>query len=119
MERRILTFKATYLIWLFLGVIEGFIALRILLKLMAANPDNGFATFIYNVSYIFVFPFLGLTMTPAAGGMVLEISSFIAMAFYALVFFVIERLVWVIFYRPQEAAVATTQKTTSEQHTQA
>jgi hypothetical protein len=119
LDQRLLTFKATSLIWLVLGLIEGFIALRIVLKLIAANPDNLFAKIIYNFSYLFVFPFMGLTMTPAIGGIVLEISSFIAMGVYALLFWAVERFVWLIFYRPQEAAVAVTQQSTSEQHTRA
>jgi len=117
LEQRIFTFKATYLIWLLLGLLEALIGLRILLKLMAANPANPFAMLVYNFSYIFVFPFMGLTVTPAAGGMVLEISSFIAMLVYAVAGFAFERLVWVIFYRPRQAPVAVTQRSSSEQHT--
>jgi len=117
LEQRIFTFKATYLIWLALVMLEALIALRIGLKLIGANADSGFASFIYGFSNIFVFPFAGLTGTPAAGGMVLEISSMIAMVVYALVFWAIERLVWVIFYRPRQAAVAVTQTSTNEQHT--
>jgi hypothetical protein len=119
LEHRLLTFKATYLIWLVLGLLEALIAMRILLKLMAANPENLFAQIVYNTSYLFVFPFMGLTMTPAAGGIVLELSSFIAMFVYALVFWAMERIVWLIFYRPQESKVAVTQQTKSEQHTPA
>ena len=37
------------------------------------------------------------------------------MAVYALLFWGIERVVWVIFYRPREAPVALTQRTSSEQ----
>ena len=47
----------------------------------------------------------------------LEISSLIAMVVYALVFWAIERVVWVIFYRPRETPVAVTQRTNSEQYT--
>jgi uncharacterized membrane protein len=115
LERRILTLKAAYVVWMILGLIEAFIGLRILLKLWAADPGNAFAKFIYDVSQIFVGPFLGLTQTPAAGGMVLEISSFIAMIVYALVFWGIERLVWVIFYRPRTSAVSTTTEQSSSQ----
>jgi len=39
---------------------------------------------IYGFTNLFLFPFVGLTGTPAAGGMVLEISSVIAMLVYAL-----------------------------------
>jgi hypothetical protein len=117
LERRIVTFKATYIILLVLGLLEALIGLRVLLKLMAANPANPFAMLVYNVSYIFVFPFLGLTIAPAASGMVLEISSLIAMGVYALVFWAVERLVWVTLYRPREAAVDVTQKSSSERLT--
>ena len=117
LDRRVFTFKATYLIWLGLGLLEALIAFRILLKLIAANPDNPFAKLVYTLSGLFVFPFLGLVPAPAAGGAVLEISSIIAMLVYALLGWAVERIVWVIFYRPREAAVAVTQTTQSEQHT--
>ena len=117
-EQRIFTFKATYAIWLALAMLESLIALRIGLKLIGANPDSGFAILVYGFSNIFLFPFTGLTATPASGGMVLEISSFIAMVVYALVGWAFERVVWVIFYRPREAPVSVTQRSSSEQHTQ-
>jgi hypothetical protein len=116
-EQRLFTFKATYVIWLFLVMLEGLIALRIGLKLIGANPDSGFAILIYNFSNIFLFPFAGLTPTYTAGVVVLEVSSFIAMVVYALVFWAIERLVWVVFYRPREAAVAITERVSNEQTT--
>jgi hypothetical protein len=98
-EQRFFSFKAGQWIWLGLGIIEVLIGLRVLLKLIAANPESPFAAFIYNVSAIFLFPFAGLVGTPASGGMVLEISSIIAMLVYALLAWGIERIVWVSFYR--------------------
>jgi hypothetical protein len=114
-ERRIFTFKATQLIWLFLGILEAFLALRFVLKLIAANPANPFAVFIYGFTNLFLFPFTGLTVTPSAGGMVLEIPTLIAMLVYGLVGWAIERIVWVIFYRPRGPVTQTT--TTTDQHT--
>jgi len=113
-ERRIFTFKATQLIWLFLGVLEGLLALRILLKLMAANPGNAFAAFLYSITDLFLLPFVGLVGTPTAGGMVLELSSIIAMVVYGLVGLGLERLVWVIFYRPRGPSESVTQTTTQD-----
>lgn len=46
-------------------------------------------------------PFASLTGTPAAGGMVLEISSIIAMIIYLLIGWALERIVYVLFYRPR------------------
>lgn len=117
-DQRIFTFKATYAIWLVLVMLEGLIALRVGLKLLGANEASPFAALVYGFSNIFLFPFSGLIGAPAAGGFVLEISSLIAMVFYALMFWAIERVVWVIFYRPREAPVAVTQRTSNEQHTQ-
>ena len=117
-EQRIFTFKATYMIWLLVVMLEGLIALRIGLKLIGANADSPVATLIYGFTNLFLFPFVGLIGTPTAGGMALEISSVIAMVVYALAGWAFERLVWVIFYRPREAAVAVTQRTSSEQHTE-
>lgn len=113
-EQRIFTFKATQLIWLFLGLLEALIALRIGLKLIGANPDSLFAAFIYNFSYIFLFPFEGLIGTPAAGRVVLELSSIIAMVVYALLAWAVERTIWLLFYRPRGSAVGVTQTTTLE-----
>lgn len=112
-EQRVFTFKATQLIWLALGLLEGLLALRIFLKLIGANADSAFAALLYRFTDLFLFPFAGLVGAPAAGGMVLEISTVIAMIVYALAAWALERLVWVIFYRPRTSAV-TTQTTTTD-----
>lgn len=84
-EFRIFTFKATQLVWLLFGILETLIALRIILKLIAANPASPIAAMIYTITDLFLFPFAGLTATPSAGGMVLELSSIFAMLVYALI----------------------------------
>jgi hypothetical protein len=113
-ERRIFTFKATQVVWLLLGILEALLALQFVLKLIGANPDSPFAVFIYGFTSLFLFPFAGLTATPSAGGMVLEIPTVIAMVVYALIGWAIERIIWVIFYRPRGPV---TQTTTTDQHT--
>jgi uncharacterized protein YggT (Ycf19 family) len=115
-ERRIFTFKATQIVWLLLTILEVLLALRFGLKLIGANPAAPIAVFIYSVTGFFLYPFAGLTGTPAAGGMVLEFSTLIAMVVYALIGWAIERIIWVIFYRPHGPV---TQTTTTDQHTHA
>jgi hypothetical protein len=115
-ELRIFTFKATQLVWLLFGILETLIALRVFLKLIAANPSNPIAALIYAFTDLFLFPFAGLTATPAAGGMVLELSSLFAMLVYALVAWAIERIIWVLFYRPRGPVVEVTRTTSSEHH---
>jgi hypothetical protein len=112
-EQRLFSFKATQLIWLALGLLEALILLRIGLKIIGANPESLFAAFVYNFSYIFLFPFEGLIGTPSSGSNVLELSSFIAMGVYALLAWAFERVVWLIFYRPRGAVVNVTQQTTT------
>jgi hypothetical protein len=100
-EQRVATFKATQLIWLVLGILEAMIALRVMFKLIGVNAGNTFATLLYNVTDIFVAPFTSLIGAPAAAGMVLEISSIIAMIVYFLIAWAFERIVYVLFYRPR------------------
>ena len=114
-ERQIFTFKATQLVWLLLGILEGLLGLRFILKLIAANPDSPIAVFIYGLTGLFLLPFTGLTATPQLGGMILELATMVAMVVYALIFWAVERLVWLIFYRPRGPV---TQTTTTDQHTQ-
>ncbi len=117
LERRTVTFKITYVIWILAVLLEVLLAFRFGLKLIAANPANSFAMFIYGFTNLFILPFMGLVPAPAAYGAVLEISTLIAMVVYALVFWVVERLVWVILYRPRQAAVDVTESTSNEHHT--
>jgi len=116
-ERRILSFKATQLVWLLFGALVALIALRIGLKLIDANPESPIAVLLYAVTDLFLFPFAGLVGSPAAGGMVLELSSFIAMVVYALIAWALAKTIWLIFYRPRGPVVAVTQTTSSDQHT--
>ena len=115
-EQRIFTFKVTQLIWLFLGILEALIMLRLGLKLIGANPASPIVALIYGVTYLFLFPFEGMIATPTSGSIVLELSSFFAMLIYALIAWAVERTVWLLFYRPRGPVVGTTQTTTSERH---
>jgi len=116
-ERRIFTFKATQVVWLFFGVLEALLALRVALMLIGANPDSPFAAFVYGFTDLFLAPFAGLVASPSVGGMVLEISTLIAMLVYALIAWVLDRIIWVIFYRPRGPMVAVTQTTSTENRT--
>ncbi len=98
-ERRQDVFRLVQLIWLVFGTLEALIGLRVLLKLLAANPSNPFAQAIYAFSHLFLWPFEGLTVSPSLDGMVLEIPAIIAMFVYALVAWGLARFVWILFAR--------------------
>ncbi len=78
-------------------VLEVAIAFRVGLKLIAANPASPFANFVYRMTELFLAPFAGLTVSPSAEGAVLEIPALIAMAAYAVLYWLILRFMWVIF----------------------
>ena len=101
-RKRVTVFRVTQLNWLVFGVIEAVIGLRVLFKLVAANPDNPFANLVYSITDLFLVPFQGLVADPGANGMVLEVSSIIAMLVYALIGAGIAKLIWVLFYHPTE-----------------
>ena len=113
-EQRIFTFKATQLIWLLLGILEATIALRIMLKLIGANPESTIVALIYGFTALFLFPFTGLIGSPSAGYMVLELSSMFAMLIYGLIAWAVERVVWLIFYRPRGPVVSVTETADTE-----
>jgi len=106
-DQRSFIVKLTQLVWLLFGILEALIGLRVVLKLIAANPNSPFAVLVYRLSSLFVWPFSGLTRTPAANGMVLDIPSIIAMLVYALVAWVIVRLIWIVLDRPGPTAVVS------------
>jgi hypothetical protein len=111
--QRIATFKVTQLIWLFLGILEGLLGLRFIFKLIGVNAEATFAKLIYSFTDLFVMPFQNLIGTPAAGNMVMEISTIIAMIVYLLIGWALERIVYVLFYRPR-GPVSVSQRVVSE-----
>ena len=115
-EQRIFSFKATQFIWLAFGALEALIALRIGLKLIGANPQSSIVALIYGFTYAFLFPFDGMVVSPATGNIILELSSIFAMVIYGLLAWGIERVVWLIFYRPRGPVVAVTETSVNENH---
>ena len=81
------------------GVLNGLIGLRFLLKLMAANPANPFASLIYFITTPFLWMFQGLTRTPTFEGIEIEFFALIAIVVYALIGWVIVQLLWILFSR--------------------
>ncbi|HEY8695915.1 MAG TPA: hypothetical protein VIR57_24595 [Chloroflexota bacterium] len=99
--------KVCQLVWLCAGIVEALIGLRVLLKLIGANPNNAFAAFAYNAAALFLAPFFGLTGSPAAGGSVLEVPSIIAMLVYAFVAWGLVRVIGLLFDRPMTRGSST------------
>lgn len=117
LSQRFFSFKATQIILLSFSVLEALIALRIILKLIGANPGNPLVALIYGVTSLFLIPFVGLVNSPTIDGMVLEISSMFAIVIYALIAVAFEKLIWLLSSRPRSPVTSITETTTSESHT--
>ncbi len=85
--------RAAQVVYVVFGILEALIAFRVVLKLLAANPDAGFSSLIYNITLPFVAPFQDVFPTPVSHNSVFEFSSVLAMLVYALVGWAIVRLI--------------------------
>lgn len=93
--------KAVQFIYYLMGALGILLSLRVVLRLFGANPQNQFATFIYNLSQPFVIPFTNLFTNPTFGeNNIFEINVLIAIGAYALVTWLVVRLIYVIWMPP-------------------
>jgi YggT family protein len=104
-EGRLSLLRLTNIIWTILSLLEISLGIRFVLKLIAANPKSGFAVFMYGITAPFLAPFSTLVGTPASGGIILEVTTLIAMAVYALLFWIIVRVLRVLADRPSARTV--------------
>lgn len=111
-ERRLGMFQFTRIIWTILGILQVVLALRFVLKLIGANPDSGFAVFMYGLSGLFTEPFTGLIPSWVSGETVIEVTTLIAMMVYALIFWGVVRIIPIVTDRPSARTVT---RTTREQ----
>jgi uncharacterized membrane protein len=111
-ERRMGLFQIIRILWSILAFLEILLAFRFVLRLIAANPDSGFGMLIYGITGVFVAPFNGLISTPTSGGSSLEVTTLIAMAVYALIFWGIAYVIRMITDRPRARSFT---RTTREQ----
>jgi uncharacterized protein YggT (Ycf19 family) len=95
-QRRGIASKVSGAIYLIFGIVEALIIIRFVLKLLGANAEAGFASFIYRISEPLVAPFLGLFGSPQVNGMVLELESIVAIVVYGLVAWGLAKLAWLL-----------------------
>jgi len=95
-----------YLVYFVFGVLNVLLAFRFILQLLGANPSNGFVDFIYNLSAVFVTPFIGIFNESLARGAVttsvFEPATLIAFIVYALVAWGIVALIRIISGKQEE-----------------
>lgn len=99
-------YLAVNLVNLFTIVVEGFLALRFLLKLFGANSSTAFVSWVYAMSSVLLDPFRGIfPPVVVQNRFVLDFTTLFAMLVYAILALV---LLWIINWAsPRETVVVT------------
>jgi len=87
-----LLYKGTQIVWYILGFIEILLLFRLILKFLGANPEAGFSSFIYGVTYILAAPFLTVFRITYIEGSIFEWTTLLAMLVYWIIAWGIIRL---------------------------
>ena len=92
-----------YLLW-FLTVLETMLAIRFLLKLIGADPNNPFAGFMYALTAIPLLPFQDIVKSPSIHlpNQAFEFSTLIAMVIYYLIFYALRRFIRLLVSSPED-----------------
>ena len=107
LEYRETVYKVSQIIWLLFGGLEALMGIRVILMLIGANPANGFTAFVYQLTQLFLWPFQNLIANPNFQNMTQDVTSIIAMIVYALLGWLIVRMIWVVYYRVPTSEVTT------------
>jgi len=78
-------YRGTQIVWYVLGLVEVLLAFRFVLKLLGANADAGFTSFVYMVTAPFAAPFVAVFQISRAQGSVFEWTTILAMFVYWVV----------------------------------
>ena len=82
-------FRARYISYYVLGIVEALLVLRLIFKLLGANAVSGFVSFIYSATDILVAPFASIFPVATGEGVVasavLEPAVIVAIVVYALI----------------------------------
>lgn len=95
-----------YVIYFLLSSVEIILAFRLILKMAGANPASGFVSFIYSLSQLFVYPFLGIFSAATTQGLettaVFEPATLVGMIVYAVFVWMIVQLFMILTRKPPE-----------------
>ena len=79
-------------IWYIVGIVDLLVALRLVFHLFGARAV-GFADLLYKITGLFVAPFRGIFSNPNIEGSYFEMASVVAIVIYALLGWIISRLI--------------------------
>jgi len=106
--RRERTNKLQKGIYMVFGILIGLLGIRFVLGLLGANPEAGFAQFIYRITGPFLAPFVGLFGQPSFEGSVFEFNSLAAILVYALIAWVLVKIVSLVLGDSRRGVRTTT-----------
>jgi hypothetical protein len=75
-------YRGTQIVWYILSLIEILLLFRFLFKLLGANANAGFSSFIYGVTAFFTAPFQAVFRTSDLQGSIFEWTTILAMFVY-------------------------------------
>ncbi|HEY5220873.1 MAG TPA: YggT family protein [Candidatus Paceibacterota bacterium] len=78
-------FRATQVVWYLCDLLEIILIFRFFLRFAGANPDAGFTSFVYSISWPFVEPFFAVFRTTVVAGSVVEWTTVLAMIVYSVI----------------------------------
>ena len=98
LRRDIMVERTISIIYYLVGALLVLLLIRFILRLLAANPDNQFASVIYGLSGPFMAPFSTLFISPTSGGVsIFDVNILIAMVAYAVLAWLVGRLIRVVW----------------------
>jgi YggT family protein len=112
--RHMQVYRLQQAIYLFFGVLEVLIAIRFLLRLFGANPNAPFTSAIAAITAPFIAPFVGVFGNVQASGSLFEPASILAIVIYALLAWLIAKMVWLLFARDDSTVASTRVRTRSD-----
>lgn len=99
-DRNDVRLRPQRIVYYVLGVLEVLLAFRLVFKLLGANPASPFVAFIYSLTQIFLYPFMGIFPTAVTKGLeaqaILEPTTIIAMIVYAVIAWGIVKLIGIM-----------------------
>jgi hypothetical protein len=85
-------FKGIQIVWYLLSILEVLLAFRFVLKLTGANPEAGFSSFIYGLTWLFTVPFNAVFPKTVVLKSSFEWTTLLAMLVYWIIGIAIARL---------------------------
>jgi hypothetical protein len=95
-EKNMFNLQLRKVVYFMFGILEGFFVLRLILKLLGANPGSTLVSYVYDITGVFIAPFntvFKADLNKDIGKFVIEPTTIVAMIVYAIIAYVIVSLI--------------------------